>query len=109
MMETGSQSCCFINCMHPGEPTDLRIAIWPPSDLPVVQTVAHSTCFYSIRESSVEPDPVEDAGRIPASARCVFCGGKLPIVGRHPYALEIQDRNGSRRFWVHADCFESTI
>ena len=109
MSGAASWMCCFVDCLHPGEKTNLRIAIWPPSDLPVVQAIAHSDCFQSVRNGSVEPDMAKEIGRIPPNSRCVFCGKKLPIIGRHPYAMEVYEMETPSRYWAHAGCFESAI
>ncbi len=101
-------SCCFVDCIQPGSPTDGRVELWPPPDFDPVVLAAHRACFDAQRNPSVEPDPPDTRG-VPSSARCVFCGQKLPIVGRHPYALSVAFAAQSERFWAHAQCVEQEL
>lgn len=87
----------------------MRMRIWPPSDLPVFETWAHTECFQAARGAGVSPDPPAERGRIPSGAKCVFCGTKLPIAGRHPYALEVWESDPPSRFWSHAGCLADLI
>lgn len=66
-------------------------------------------CFQAARTAGVSPDPPGERGRIPPGAKCVFCGGKLPVVGRHPYALEMGEPKEPIRFWSHAGCLKATV
>jgi hypothetical protein len=95
--------------MQEGEPCDVRIRIWPPSDLPPVTFAAHRKCFEAVREASVGADSPEEYGRIPAKARCAFCGQALPFVGKHPMAMEIGEDADLQRYWAHADCIANEI
>lgn len=101
--------CCFLSCKRVHEPTGLRIAIWVPSDLPALHVVAHAECFRESRDPSVMPDPPDEHGRVPAKARCLFCGEKLPILGRHPFAMEVRESDSTGRYWVHADCMQENV
>jgi hypothetical protein len=107
-MSDGGTSCCFRACREAGL-ASLRMDIWPPSDLPVVHTRAHTACLERFREASVGPDPVEMRGQIPAGARCLFCGRKLPIIGIHPFALEIWETGEPGGYWAHTDCLRQHI
>ena len=106
MKATAGAMCCMRSCDRRNETPDVELKIWPPSDLPPIHASAHSPCLDQVRETSVEPDLPGELGSIPANARCLFCGEKLPIVGEHPYALELE---GPSRFWAHATCLKSEI
>jgi hypothetical protein len=101
--------CCFVSCQRQPIPTGLQVNIWPPSDLPLIPGVAHEECFVEAKEPSVAPDLANERGWIPSRARCVFCGEKLPIIGRHPYALEVQTEESLMRYWAHAACVEDIL
>ena len=87
----------------------MRLEIWPQSDLPSVRIMAHVECFAEASEPSIMPDPPDKRGRIPPSALCVFCGEKLPIIGRHPFALELHQGEVTSRYWAHAGCIEDRL
>ena len=72
-----------------------------------MQARAHTACFENLRHPAVEPDHPSEHGRIPAKACCLFCGERLPIVGRHPYCLDVGDQLPPQRFWSHAQCLLS--
>ena len=71
--------------------------------------MAHVECFAEASEPSIMPDPQDERGRIPPRALCVFCGGKLPIIGRHPYALEFHQEEATGLYWAHAGCIEDKL
>jgi hypothetical protein len=100
-------SCCIQNCSLTTQAVDIPVKVWPPSDATAVILHAHSSCFENTRSPGVESDPVHEHGRIPTGARCVICGKRLPMIGLHPYAIEVGEPSNSDRFWVHAQCFES--
>jgi hypothetical protein len=106
---TESNVCRLVNCIQEGQQPGLRVEVWPPPDAQPVTLWVHSSCFEAQRDSSVSPDPLEERGRIAPKARCVFCGRALPIVGRHPYALQIGDASHPARYWAHAECIEGAI
>jgi hypothetical protein len=68
---------------------------------------SHLACFDNLRKETVSTDPKSEYGRIPANARCVFCGDPLPRIGVHPYAMQVGDEDSPHRFWVHAECIEN--
>lgn len=97
-------TCCFSDChANPGAGL-LRIAVWPPSDAPVRHAAGHEICLRAVFDPRVPHDPLEEHGRIPTDARCVFCAEPLPRVGKHPFALDILEDMGVERFWAHAEC-----
>jgi hypothetical protein len=100
-------SCCFRNCRLAAQAVDIPVKVWPPSDAPAEMLHAHAGCFENTRSPGVKPDAVHEYGRIPAGARCVMCGRRLPMIGIHPYALEVGEENMADRFWVHARCLET--
>jgi len=71
--------------------------------------MVHVECFIASSEPSILPDPPNQQGRIPPGAMCVFCGEKLPIIGRHPFALELHQEEAAGRYWAHAGCIEDTL
>lgn len=101
-----SAHCSFSGCSQTAQQAEMRIKVWPPSDAPSLLIRGHLDCFESRRDPSVSPDPSREHGRIPAKARCVFCGHRLPIIGVHPYALEVGDESSPDRYWAHAECIE---
>jgi len=101
--------CSLIGCSRAHEPPDLPLAVWPPSDSPPTTLWAHSQCFGASRSPSVLPDSADDRGRIPAQAKCVFCGLRLPRVGQHPYALDVGRSSPPSRYWAHAHCLKNQI
>ena len=107
-MATQNQ-CCLTSCTRAQERVDLPLAVWPPSDSPPMTLWAHSPCFGASRSPSVLPDSADDHGRIPAQAKCVFCGLSLPTVGQHPYALDVGQSSPPSRFWAHAHCLKNRI
>lgn len=102
-------TCSLMQCHNAGDPVDLRVDIWPPSDLPMIHATMHRVCFVAVCDRSVLPDPPEEYGRIPRTACFIFCGEQLPIVGRHPYALEIWESEVPGRYWAHAGCLLDPI
>lgn len=103
MSDDDGAACCFKDCDLGGEAT-LRLEVYPPPDGGPVVIRAHQSCFERARDPSVEPDDPADYGRIPAKARCAFCGASLPIVGSHPFVFDVADAAAQRRFWTHAEC-----
>jgi hypothetical protein len=102
-----SDRCCLKGCNRAEHEPDVRVEVWPPSDAPPVVLWTHRGCFEDAKSPEVTPDSTRDRGRIPANARCVFCGDRLPFVGAHPYAIEVGEVDNSERFWIHAQCIES--
>lgn len=98
-----TESCCFRACEAEG-PTGLRLEISPPPDAEPVIAWSHEDCFSKLRHPSVEHDDPKDHGRIPAKARCAFCGESLPIIGRHPYVFDVGAFSPPHRLWAHAEC-----
>ena len=98
-----SPQCCLRSCDGEGDAT-LRIELLPPPDAPPVVYWAHASCFSRLAHPSVEPDHPVDFGGVPSGARCVVCGRRLPIAGRHPFVLDTGESLSPRRFWVHAEC-----
>lgn len=95
--------CCFRSCEAEGR-ASLRLEITPPPDGAPVVTWAHDDCFARRHDASVAPDDPAEHGRIPAKARCAFCGKSLPIVGKHPFVLDVGSDSVPQRFWSHAEC-----
>ena len=67
---------------------------------------SHTERFTGFTDQSVDPDPPSEHGRVPARARCVFCGEKLPRIGVHPYSLDVGDASPPNRYWAHANCIQ---
>ena len=101
--------CCFKDCNQSAHEADLRVKLWPPSDAPALIFWAHGSCFERVRKEGVTPDPIQEQGRIPSSARCVICGQWLPFIGLHPYAIEVEEESSPARYWMHAQCAASHI
>ncbi len=99
---TGGQ-CCFRDCRCGGF-ASLRVGVTPPPDGAPVIAWAHEACFEDSRDPSVGHDDPKDHGRIPAHARCVFCGYALPLFGEHPYVVDLGSFSPPHRFWSHAKC-----
>jgi hypothetical protein len=87
----------------------MHLEIWPPSDIPSITAAAHVECFNEAKDPSIMPDPQYERGRIPPKATCVLCGKKLPIIGRHPFALVVHGEEATGRYWVHAGCMEEKL
>jgi hypothetical protein len=87
----------------------VRLEISPPPDAHSITVWAHAECLSRARDASVAPDDPKDHGRIPARARCAFCGKALPIVGRHPYGFDAGDVSPPRRFWSHRECLLRSV
>lgn len=83
--------------------------IWPPSDLPVIITGVHKVCFNAVRDESINPTPKSKQGHIPFNAHRIIYGKRLPIIGRHPYALEVWEQDKSYQYWAHANCIYDTM
>jgi hypothetical protein len=103
-----TSGCCFLGCSDAGT-ASLVVRISPAPDGAPVGTWAHDGCLARARDASVEPDDPTDHGRIPAGARCAFCGQSLPIVGRHPLAFDVGDAEPPHRFWAHAQCLADRL
>lgn len=69
-----------------------------------VEVSVHGPCLAALLRAGMPPVP-SDLGRIPAGAACGVCGTRLPIVGRHPYALTVRKPAPGRTWYVHAECF----
>ena len=106
---TEDKTCRMLHCTQRGEPPGLRIEVWPPSDVEPVIVWMHSACFEAQRDPSVSPDLLAERGRIPSKARCAFCGRALPLLGSHPYALDIGDASPPERYWAHAECMKGAM
>ena len=94
----------LLSALYGYRPASLRLEVHPPPDGAPVILWAHESCFAILRDSSVDYDDPKDHGRIPGKARCVFCGNRLPMVGTHPYVLDVGSILPARRFWAHAPC-----
>jgi hypothetical protein len=101
--------CCCSPCIGDGESPSLRLQLWPPPDTPPWSLTAHRRCFDLARDTTVEPSSPVENGHVPASAKCTFCGRPLPIAGRHPLALDVQEGAGRERYWCHAACAEAKL
>lgn len=102
-------SCCFRDCGKTDEAASLRLSITPAPDGDPVIACAHEECFSAERDSSVEPDDPRDHGRVPAKARCAFCGVKLPVIGKHPLTFDVGEYSPPHRFWAHVQCMEERL
>jgi hypothetical protein len=87
----------------------LRFEVSPPPDGEPVIAWAHDACFSNLRHSSVEYDDPKDHGRIPPRACCAFCGQPLPIIGRHPFVLDVGAFIPPHRFWAHGKCIVESM
>jgi hypothetical protein len=67
---------------------------------------SHTECFPEFTDPAVDPDPPAEHGRIPARARCILCGDKLPRVGAHPYSIDVGEASPPNRYWGHAQCVQ---
>ncbi len=95
--------CCFRECTGRG-PAALRLFITPPPDGETMTLWAHEECFARLHDPTVLHDDPKDHGRIPAGARCAFCGRALPIIGEHPLVFDRGNHTPPHRFWSHAQC-----
>lgn len=100
--------CCFADCESMDAPSQ-RIALTPPPDGAPVVLWGHDGCFARSKHPAVEPDDPGDLGRIPVRARCVRCGRPLPIVGWHPFVMDVGSGVPPSRFWCHAECLPSFL
>jgi hypothetical protein len=108
MNDSAAPACCFRDCQTAG-PASLRLEITPPPDGAPVVVWAHEGCFVRFHDASVEADDPAQHGRIPAKARCAFCGKSLPIVGRHPFVFDVGSHSVPRRYWSHPHCMADRL
>ena len=101
--------CAAVTCREASSVPELRASLWPPPDGDMIELRIHPRCLDEIRDHSVVADPISEYGRIPAKARCMMCGEKLPLVGTHPYMLALEIGAGEERYWVHAQCVDSNL
>ena len=101
--------CCFVDCDQGEQAARMQIQIWPPSDAEPIEAWCHQVCLENHWVSGVDSDPLEELGRIPTKALCSFCGDRLPIIGDHPYAIDVGQEAELARIWAHAECIESHI
>lgn len=109
MVQVERVNYCYIEGLQVSPPTDLIVDIWSFSDLPVIEVVAHAVCFDSARDQGIKHNHPGEQGRIPSGARCVFCGEKLPVIGQHPYVVEVKDSRLSSQYWAHTSCMQDVI
>jgi hypothetical protein len=103
-----SGKCAVDDCIEQGKPS-LRIEIHPAPDGAPVVTWAHEACFERVRAAAVAHDDPGELGRIPGDARCVFCGRRLPVIGRHAFAFDVGVHSPPHRFWAHAECLAERL
>jgi hypothetical protein len=108
MSRSDAGVCCFRACQAEGR-ASLRLEVTPPPDGAPVVMWAHEACFARLHNASVEPDDPAKHGRIPAKARCAFCGKSLPIVGKHPFVFDVASDSVPQRFWSHAQCMADRL
>ena len=102
-----TMQCCLLACSRRGQQPDLQITIWPPPDSEPSRLWAHTQCFEASRSPTVPPDLLQDHGHVPSKARCLFCGESLPIVGHHPYVLDVGE--APSRYWAHPHCLADRV
>jgi hypothetical protein len=68
----------------------------------------HGSCLTGLLIADVPPLPANRT-RIPGDAACGVCGGRLPVVGRHPFALTVDEAGPGRKWFVHADWFPDSM
>lgn len=68
----------------------------------------HGSCLTALLAADIPPLPANRSG-IPSDAACGICAGRLPIIGRHPFALTIDEADPGRKWFVHADCFPDSM
>jgi hypothetical protein len=100
--------CCFINCSISVEKPDLQIKIYALEEGSSIFW-SHKKCFTNRRDPSVTPDNQNDHGRIPKEARCMFCGKKLPVFGKHPYCFDVGESIPPLRYWAHNECMKENF
>jgi hypothetical protein len=69
----------------------------------------HESCVRALLAAGVSPLAADRPSGIPGDAACGSCGGRLPIVGRYPYALTIEAGGLSRTWFVHAGCLPQSM
>ncbi|MGA1871470.1 MAG: hypothetical protein ACMUJM_23330 [bacterium] len=103
-----SKECCFRGCFEEIEKPDLRIEVYSSEEGSSIFW-AHDKCFNARRDPAVLPDEPEDHGSIPSKAKCVYCGMKLPFIGKHSYCFDIGTHSPPQRYWAHNQCMKATI
>jgi hypothetical protein len=68
----------------------------------------HGSCVTALLRAAIPP-VASNLGRIPTEAACGVCGARLPIIGRHPYALTLREPAPGRTWYVHAECFPDLL
>lgn len=68
----------------------------------------HGACLTALLVADVSPQPA-NRSRIPGDAACGVCGRRLPIIGRHPFALIVEEPEPGRKWFVHAECFPDSL
>ncbi len=69
----------------------------------------HASCLTSLLRANVQPSALGSSPGIPGDAACGVCGKRLPIVGRHPYALTLEQAGGDRTWFLHAQCLPDAM
>lgn len=106
MKSKKSRECCFRSCFEEINIPDLRIEIYSSEEGSSIFW-AHDKCFTTRRDPAILPDEHEDHGNIPSKAKCVFCGMKLPLIGKHGYCFDIGEHSPPQRYWAHNQCMKA--
>ncbi len=69
----------------------------------------HPSCLVTLLRADLPPLAPDRAQRIPGDAACGVCGKRLPIVGRHPYAVSLAQAGAESTWFVHAECLPDAI
>ena len=108
MSSDNNIECCFRGCFDHSSQADFKLLLYAAGD-DYSEYRAHEKCFYARRDPAVLPDNPEEHGRIPKDAKCVFCGMKLPVFGKHPYCFDAGDFSPPQRYWAHNQCLKASL
>ena len=70
---------------------------------------AHRSCLAGLLVADVPPVLPDRSARVPSDAACGVCGERLPIVGRHPYAVTLIEAGLDHTWFVHAQCVPDSM
>lgn len=69
----------------------------------------HEACFAKLLAGHPAPLPADRPAAVPFDAVCSACGGRIPIIGRHPYALSRGTGEQLQTWFVHEACLPESV
>lgn len=107
-MDYERMKCCFKGCFNSSYQELNPLTVSLTHDMKFA-LFSHDQCFISRCHPSVTFDNPNEHGHIPKNAKCIFCGDRLPWIGRHPYSFDFGDFVPPHRYWAHSQCMRAMV